>query len=313
MNKKINTYLLTGFLGAGKTTVLNHLLKQVENQKNLIVENEYGKVNIDKGLVDKKYDAIYELTNGCICCTYDEGFFDLLNDIVLNKKDADNLFIETTGVADISPIISLFKREDVKQRFELVNTICVCDAETVEDYLQEVPELENQIVQADIIVINKSSKVHPEYLNTLQQLLLQLNQFAKITCTPNGWVDFSIAQNKDFKIDFTPKHIHTVVSHKIKSLLYETDSLLDTMKLRFVLQTTLLLYYKQIFRIKGYFIGQDNKTYLLQTAGKSLDIQEIHNPSILKTQLVFLVKDVQEKSIHRIMNQIIINHKTINV
>ncbi|MFN3951265.1 MAG: CobW family GTP-binding protein [Thermaurantimonas sp.] len=309
---KIKTYILTGFLGAGKTTILNHLLQQVENQKNLIVENEYGKVNIDSGLVEKKYDAIYELTNGCICCTYDEGFFDLLNDIVQNKREAENLFIETTGVADVSPIISLFNREDVKKQFELVNTICVCDAETVEDYLAEIPEVEGQIAHADIIVINKIEHVHPEYLKKLQQVLLQLNPFTKVLHTTDGRLDWASIQEKEHKINIPHKHIHTHSSHQIQSLLYETNSPIDVMKLRFVLQTTLMLYYKQIIRIKGYFIGNDNKEYLLQTAGKSLNIQKANQPIISQTQLVFLVKDVEKKSIERIMNQVIINHKTIN-
>lgn len=123
-----------------------------------------------------------------------KAFFDLLNDIVQNKRYAENLFIETTGVADVSPIISLFNRNDVKQQFELVNTICVCDAETVEDYLAEIREVENQIIQSDIIVINKSAFIHSNYLNHLQQLLLQINPFAKVISTSNGRIDLSVLQ-----------------------------------------------------------------------------------------------------------------------
>lgn len=306
---KIKTYILTGFLGAGKTTVLNYLLNQVENQKNLIVENEFGKVNIDSGLIDKKYDAIYELTNGCICCTYDEGFFDLLGDIVLNKKDAENLFIETTGVADISPIISLFNRQDVKPKFDLINTICVCDAEVVEDFLSEIPEVENQIVQSDIILVNKSTLVHPSYLVQLKQTLQTCNPFAKIIETSNGHVDLKSVQEKLEKIVPSPIRNNTGKSHKITSIFYETDAFLDLDKLRFVLSTTMLLYYKQIIRIKGYFIGSDNQTYLLQTAGKSLSIVPVHDKVISKTQLVFLVKDVKDQTIERIIKQIVITNK----
>lgn len=307
---KINTYILTGFLGAGKTTLLNYLLKQVESLNNLVIENEFGKINIDSRLIKENYTGLYEITNGCICCTYDEGFFDLLNDIVINKKDAQNLFIETSGVADVSPVISLFNREDVKQHFELINTICVCDAETIEDHIQEFDEPLNQITQADILVINKSSRVGKTYLDELKLLLHQYNCFAQILTTADGFIDIKEIKKYSYNTKISGKQPNSIkIKHKIKSILYETTSLIDVNKIRYILGVSLIIHYKQILRIKGYFKACDNKSYFIQSAGKSLCIDPVENFSLDKNQLVFLVNGVETASINRIMNQTFFNNK----
>jgi G3E family GTPase len=304
---KINTYILTGFLGAGKTTVLNHLLKQVANNKNVIVENEFGKVNVDKQLVEQKYDQLYELTNGCICCTYDEGFFVLLNELYSKKNEIDHLFIETTGVADVSPIITLFNRPDVKNHFTLINTICVADAEVVEDYLKEFSEVEKQLVVADIIIINKSNQVNPIYSNELQQKILFLNPLAKLLTTGDGFIDFQKLNSSNHKIEIhkhQTKHQHHTHSN-IGTHLFETDKAIDIQAFQAVLSITMLVYNHQIYRVKGFIKAHDGNTYLFQSAGKGISLEPFTNKNIDKTQLVFIGKNIEHQSIERIMKQTI--------
>jgi len=92
---KINTYIITGFLGSGKTTLLNELIKLIPEQVG-IIENEFGKINIDSSLIEKKYDQLFELTNGCLCCSLNGELVTTLHEIIKSEAPIKNLFIETT-------------------------------------------------------------------------------------------------------------------------------------------------------------------------------------------------------------------------
>lgn len=301
--RKINTYVITGFLGAGKTTILNHILKQVSNQKNVIVENEFGKVNIDKQLVEQKYDELYELTNGCICCTHDEALFDLLNDLYVRRNEVDNLFIETTGIADVSPIIALFNREDVQKTFCLKSTICIVDAEVLEDFLSEIQEIEKQLVCSDVVIINKANHVHQTYLDHLTQMLHSINPLATIYNSADGFIH--IEQLNIKRNNFTIPVLNGKQNRhsKFVTLLFETEKAIDLLKFRHTMTVTMLLYNKQIYRSKGFVKTNDGDVYLFQSAGRTISITKSTNKEIKKTQLVFIGKNVEYQAVERIIKQ----------
>jgi len=149
----INLYIITGFLGAGKTTFLNHYLKHHATSKNLVIENEFGKVNIDSRLITEKIDEVVELTNGCICCSLDNELVEVLAKIIKNNDKPDNVFIETTGIADTGNIIGIIKSPEVKKYFDFKSSICIVDAENIEDRLLETFETAKQITVSDIIIV----------------------------------------------------------------------------------------------------------------------------------------------------------------
>ncbi|MGX7835546.1 CobW family GTP-binding protein, partial [Campylobacter fetus subsp. venerealis] len=125
---RIKVYLLTGFLGAGKTTVLNRFLEAKKDENNIVIENEFGKVSIDSHLVETSYDSLFELNNGCICCTLDDELAEVLASIIRSDNKPDNVFIEASGVADPGGIAALFTQKEVAVFFDLQQIICVVDA-----------------------------------------------------------------------------------------------------------------------------------------------------------------------------------------
>ncbi|MCF2443795.1 GTP-binding protein [Dyadobacter sp. CY345] len=304
----INVYLITGFLGAGKTTLLNHILKSLEKTRNVVIENEFGKASIDGNLITKQYSQLYELSNGCICCSLDEELYDVLNVLAFNEQRPDNLFIETTGVADAGTVAEIFKREDVGKVFKLRKVICVTDAETVEDYITETEETIRQIVISDLIIINKTSFVSPEYVTKLESLMASLNPFAEIILSSDGKISLDALEGErqektenigEINCNFT----HTNV-HKIKTVTYKTENVFYRDYLMHTLNVSLMLHYKQIYRIKGFvkFEGSNEKV-LVQSTGKRLTFENYgtwddEDPI---SELVFIGVGLETAAIQRIL------------
>jgi len=305
---QINVYLITGFLGAGKTTLLNHLLTGLQGTRNVVIENEFGKASIDGNLIAKQYSQLYELNNGCICCSLDEELYDVLNILAFNEQRPDNLFIETTGVADAGTVAEIFKREDVGKVFKLKKVICVADAETVEDYITETEETIRQIVISDLIILNKTSFVSPEYVIKLEGLMASLNPFAEIILSADGKISLDALEGDrqekteniaEVSSDFT----HTNV-HKIKTVTYKTENVYYKDYLMHALNVSLMIHYKQIYRIKGFvkFEGSNEKV-LVQSTGKRLTFEnygiwEAEDPV---SELVFIGVGLEMAAIQRIL------------
>ena len=304
----INVYLITGFLGAGKTTLLNHLLKSLEGTRNVVIENEFGKASIDGNLIAKQYSQLYELNNGCICCSLDEELYDVLNMLAFNEQRPDNLFIETTGVADAGTVAEIFKRDDVGKVFKLKKVICVTDAETVEDYITETEETIRQIVISDLIIVNKTGFVSPDYVTKLESLMASLNPFAEITLSVDGKISLDALEGERVQkteniAEINPNFTHTNV-HKIKTVTYKTENVFYRDYLMHTLNVSMMLHYKQIYRIKGFvkFEGSNDKI-LVQSTGKRLTFENYgtweDEDSI--SELVFIGVGLETAAIQRIL------------
>ena len=307
-DSQIDVFLITGFLGAGKTTVLNHLLKVMQGQRNVVIENEFGKAAVDGSLITKSYSDLYELNNGCICCSLDEELYDVLALLAYSEERPENLFIETTGVADAGAVAAIFKREDVAKVFRLRKVICIADAENVEDYLAETNETIRQIVTADLIVINKTSFVSEEYLEKLKVLLSAANPFADLVLSKDGSVALDIllrGENYDMqRLNAPETDFSNLNKHKIVSVTYRTENEFYKDYLLHTLNVSLMLHYSQIYRIKGFvkLVGSNEKI-LLQSTGRKLTLEshgewETENPV---SQLVFIGIGLQTPAIQRIL------------
>jgi len=144
--------IITGFLGAGKTTFLNHLLQENTDSRYAIIENEFGAQGIDNELVLRPDETIVELNNGCLCCTLNENLYDILNELFDRRSEFDEINIEATGVADPTGLAEPFIAHPlIKKHFPLKAIICLVDAEQVEDQLKETEEAINQITFSDIL------------------------------------------------------------------------------------------------------------------------------------------------------------------
>lgn len=300
--KKINVYILTGFLGSGKTTVLNHLLGQFAYEKNVVIENEFGKINIDATLVNGTFESVYELSNGCICCSINNQLLETLTRIVSLENPPDNLFIETTGIADAGEIAATFTALFVAEAFDLKKIITVVDAENVLFYKDSNAEVQKQIVTADILIINKFELVTAEMLTSIKDFIQSINPYSNIILSKDGWLNRMILATENSQKTLTTSTLYKSEStHKIKTMLYETDDIFDVQKLKYELFRHLYLYYHQIYRIKGYVLTKENQVVLVQTVGKSVVIELANNQDKIKSQLVFIGKELEFKTIERIL------------
>lgn len=176
---RIPVTIITGFLGAGKTTLLNQLIKGHPEKKFAIIENEFGEIGIDGGLIVGTDENIFELSNGCICCSLNEGFYETVGKLLDSEFEFNHLLIETTGIADPDSIIKAFLlSESIQLHFRIDSVICLADCANMEDLIDEQPEIRKQLVLADVVLLNKAETIQPGYLKELEKLIAGINPMA---------------------------------------------------------------------------------------------------------------------------------------
>ena len=158
--KKIPVTVLTGYLGAGKTTLLNRILSENHGKKYAVIVNEFGEIGIDNDLVIGADEEVFEMNNGCICCTVRGDLMRIIEGLMRRKGKFDAIIVETTGLADPAPVAqTFFVDDDVKKNAALDAVVTVADAKWLSDRLKDAPEAKNQIAFADVIVLNKTDLV----------------------------------------------------------------------------------------------------------------------------------------------------------
>jgi G3E family GTPase len=173
--------VLTGFLGSGKTTLLNRILSEQHGQKIAVIENEYGEIGIDNDLVIDADEEIFEMNNGCICCTVRGDLIRILGQLTRRKDRFDHILIETTGLADPGPVIQTFFVDDeMQEHLALDGVVTLVDAKHLALHLDDAPEAHEQIAFADVIVLNKIDLVTLDELEALEARIRGLNAFATI-------------------------------------------------------------------------------------------------------------------------------------
>lgn len=178
---KVPVTLLTGYLGAGKTTLLNRILTENHGRKYAVIVNEFGEEGIDNDLVIDADEEIFEMNNGCICCTVRGDLIRILGGLLKRADQLDGILIETTGLADPSPVIqTFFVDDDLRETLGLDAIITVVDAKHFLETVDLQHECEEQVAFADIILLNKTDLVSPENLAKVEQKIRALNKFAKL-------------------------------------------------------------------------------------------------------------------------------------
>jgi len=179
--------VLTGFLGAGKTTLLNRILTEQHGRKIAVIENEFGEVGVDNQLVIQSDEEIFEMNNGCICCTVRGDLLRILGRLLKRKDRLDAILIETTGLANPAPVAQTFFTDpEMKEQFRLDAIVTVVDAKHILLHLDDAPEALKQIAFADVILLNKTDLVAPADLDALEKRIRGINAVAQVHRTRNG-------------------------------------------------------------------------------------------------------------------------------
>ncbi|WP_019991303.1 CobW family GTP-binding protein [Rudanella lutea] len=295
--------ILTGFLGSGKTTLLNALLNEQVGRRFALVENEFGEEGIDGELIVRPDVDITELSNGCLCCTLSNNLLDVLDALSQRQDSFDELIIETTGIADPANIAVPFMMVPaVQQAFTIKRVICLVDAELIEDQLRDTEEAIGQISFADVILINKTDRVSPDYLARLRTTLHEINPLAEVLVghkddypikallavvrdvaettgiarltptRPNLPGAQSIPEPQAHSTEASPKAHHHRHSNLV-SVSFRFTKSLDLTRLYHRLTTLLLFHGKDLYRIKGVIYDRSRaERWIVQSVGQTLTL-----------------------------------------
>ena len=178
---KVPVTILTGFLGSGKTTLLNRILSEEHGKRIAVIENEYGEVGIDQALVINADEEIFEMSNGCICCTVRGDLIRVLGNLMKRRDKFDYVLVETTGLADPGPVAQTFFMDDeIREEFTLDGIVTLVDAAHIGQQLGRSDESTEQIAFADVLVLNKTDLVDTDGLDTLETRLRDMNRMARV-------------------------------------------------------------------------------------------------------------------------------------
>jgi G3E family GTPase len=193
---QIPVTVLTGYLGAGKTTLLNRILSENHGKKYAVIINEFGELGVDNDLVVGADEEVFEMNNGCICCTVRGDLIRIIEGLTKRKGKLDGIIVETTGLADPAPVAqTFFVDDDVKSNSRLDAIVTVVDAKHLLQRLADSHEAEEQVAFADVIVLNKTDLVAAEELGRVEERIRTINKTARILRAEKA--DVPIAQLMD--------------------------------------------------------------------------------------------------------------------
>ena len=200
---KIPVTVLTGYLGAGKTTLLNRILSENHGKKYAVIVNEFGEIGIDNDLIVGADEEVFEMNNGCVCCTVRGDLVRIIDGLMKRKGKFDAIILETTGLADPAPVAqTFFVDEDVREKTALDAVVTVADAKWLSDRLKDAPEAKNQIAFADVIVLNKTDLVTKPELAEVEARIRAINPYATLHRTERAQVKLSdVLERGAFDLD----------------------------------------------------------------------------------------------------------------
>ncbi|QSV66848.1 MAG: GTP-binding protein [Aphanizomenon flos-aquae DEX188] len=314
--------IITGFLGSGKTTLLNQILQNKQDLKVAVLVNEFGDINIDSQLLISVDEAMMELSNGCICCTINDGLVDAVYRVLEREDPIDYLVIETTGVADPLPIILTFLGTELRDLTNLDSIITVVDAEAFDEKHFDSEAALRQITYGDIILLNKIDLVKPEKIQELEDFIHDVKSGAKILHTQYGEVALPLIldvgltpKDKYIAIDDEDTHKHEhhhehehhhhhsdhLDNDGFVSISFQSDKPFDVHKFENFLTEEMP---ENVFRAKGILWFSDSELrHIFQLSGPRYTLHADEWPNQPKNQVVFVGRKLDTNEIYTKLNK----------
>ena len=315
---EIPVTILTGFLGAGKTTLLNRILRENHHYRIAIIENEFGKENIDSDLIiTSNKEQIVNMNNGCVCCTIRGDLSRVLTDLRIQREkgkvDFDYVVLETSGVANPGPVAQTFFMDDaVAAFFRLDGVVTVVDAKYGNQTLDEEEAARDQVGFADRILLTKTDLCSSEEANQIEARLRQMNARAPIRRVNMG--DCPVEEvlnitgfnmNDVLDVDpafFNDDHHHHQHNDDIHSYIYESDRPFDPMKLERYIASLTSVYGQDMLRYKGVLYLQGTDRRVVFQGVHMLAVSDVLGPwgdRKPSSKIVFIGRNLPEEAIRR--------------
>jgi len=323
--------IITGFLGSGKTTLLNQILQNRQNLKVAVLVNEFGDINIDSQLLVSLDEDMVELSNGCICCTINDGLIDAVYRVLEREDRIDYLVIETTGVADPLPVALTFLGTELKYLTRLDSILTVVDAETFTPDHFDSEAASCQLAYGDIIILNKTDLVEPERVFELENYIRTVKEGARILHSQYGQVPLPLIldvgltpadgypvseehnhhdahahhHDQDHHHDHHEHHSHHLENDGFVSISFESDRPFDVYKFdTFITQ----LMPENVFRAKGIlWFSDSNLRHIFQLTGKRYSMDTLDWQKSPSTQLVLIGRQLDVAQIREQLNNCLVS------
>lgn len=287
-SQRIPATVITGFLGSGKTTLVNHILHTEHGKKIAVIVNEFGEISIDGQLIigDEQAELV-EFNNGCLCCTVRGDLIETLDNLRNRAGDLDGILIETTGLADPAPVASTFFVADtVKNAIRLDAFITVVDAVNLEINLEQSHEAVEQVAFSDVVLINKADLVDRDQLANIESKVRKLNPMARVHYTTNAEIEidqvinigaFDLVQ----KLDVDPKFLDDIEHEhddQVRSFIFEDSRAIDLNRFNVWLNEVAQSMGNDLYRTKGVFNARGFRERVVFQSVRMLTTMRMERP-----------------------------------
>jgi G3E family GTPase len=310
MSDKIPVTVLTGYLGAGKTTLLNRILSEPHGKKYAVIVNEFGEIGIDNDLIVGADEEVFEMNNGCVCCTVRGDLIRIIDGLLKRKGKFDGILVETTGLADPAPVAqTFFVDETVSGKTALDAVVTVVDAKWLKDRLKDAPEAKNQIAFADVLVLNKTDLVTPDELKDVELRIRAINPFAKIHRTTRSDLALEhVLSQGAFDLDrilaIEPHFLeggHHHHDEDVQSFSFSTEKPLEAKTFFAWIDNVSQLQGPNILRAKGIISFKDDpQRYVMQGVHMMFEgdhQRDWRDDEKRESRIVFIGRDLNEKAL----------------
>jgi len=305
--------VLTGYLGAGKTTLLNRILSENHGKKFAVVINEFGELGVDNDLVVDADEEVFEMNNGCICCTVRGDLIRIIGGLMKRRNKFDGIIVETTGLADPAPVAqTFFADEDVKRATKLDAIVTVVDAKNLPARLKDSPEAEEQIAFADIVVLNKMDLVSPEEAEEVEKRIRAINPYAEIRRATKSDVPIDAVIGRDaFNLsrilEREPEFLSGEDEHEhdseVMSVSFEVSRPIDPERFNAWISQLLAQKGQDLLRTKGILHYQgDDRRFAFQAVHMIADgdfVGPWKEGDPRKSKIVFIGRDLNRPALRR--------------